>query len=209
MTKTFTNSFFSFAATLLVFQSVVCWAVKKNVNDSTGLYIKHNSLYIAANGTGLTTFGNLYLDSVQTVGQGTLTMQSTSPKTLTAKHSTIANLAISNPTVVTLVGSLSITHSLSIAQGIFDATAASLTISPTATVLCTHGGTWLNSTTIHAALPLSRCYHAPTVGSYMLAAPSLCQHPPVSIDTHTPNKQYAHSIYTHTYIGTASPPPEA
>jgi hypothetical protein len=208
MTKTFTYTIFSFAVTLLVFQSVVCWAVNNNVNDSTGLYIKHNSLNIAANGTGLTSFGNLYLDSVPSVGQGTLTMQSNSPKTLTAKHSTIANLAICNPTTVTLVGDLSITQSLTIAQGVFDATAASLTISPAATVLCTQGGTLLNSPTIHAALPLSRSCHTPTFGSYMLVAPSLCQCQHVGIDPHAPNP-HANCLYNYIYSGTTSPPPEA
>jgi hypothetical protein len=208
MTKTFTYSIFSFAATLLVFQSVVCWAVKKNVNDSTGLYIKHNSLYIVANGTGLTTFGNLYLDSVPSVGQGTLTMQSNSPKTLTAKHSTIANLAISNPTVVTLVGDLHILQSLSIEQGIFDASRANLYLTDTSIIHLQQGGRLLKSSSLITAMPLTHAWvHTHTQGNCLVATQCTVLLPPILCAIPC-QSAYTRATYRNIDLDNDQKPPE-
>jgi hypothetical protein len=133
MTKSFINTTQWLLCLLLVLQALRGHSLGGAVNDSaqkpTGMYI-HGSMGIPE-GSGIAVFGDLYLDSANLIGAGTLAMQGNKPQNVVALHSQISNLRIDNPSNVCLQGDLRITNSLAVMQGVFDTQHGTLLLTDT------------------------------------------------------------------------------
>lgn len=100
--------------------------------------------------------GDLVLDHADVVGEGVLVLKSKQPKRLIARNSTLTNLAIDNPTRVTLQGDLRITGHLTIKAGTFATDEGTLMLTPTCQTKLLVGGQLKTGLIVRSALPVSR-----------------------------------------------------
>jgi hypothetical protein len=107
-----------------------------------GLYIK-GQMGIMEGGT-LASYNYLYLDNASVKGAGSFIITSEAPQTILAKNSDIDNLAIDNPTTVSLVGDLTINNSLAINRGVFDASKGHLIMADSVNINLLNGAKIIN-----------------------------------------------------------------
>lgn len=107
-----------------------------------GLSVWDNALYVHHTDT-LLIRGDVFLFAAHIQGNGSLLVQDTVSRTITAHESSLPHLIIDNPYTVSLQGQLHIRAGLVLASGVFDTRAASFTLSDSATVHLLPGSQWL------------------------------------------------------------------
>ncbi|PRY27022.1 hypothetical protein CLV58_13524 [Spirosoma oryzae] len=100
--------------------------------------------------------GDLVLDRAEVVGEGVLLLKSRAPQQLIARHSTLINLAIDNPTQVTLRGDLRVKQSLTVKEGTLIDRDGNLTLDPTCQTTLLAGGQLRTGPIVRPAVPLTR-----------------------------------------------------
>lgn len=104
----------------------------------------------------LIVMGDLMLDHANVVGEGVLVLKGRQPRRLMSTNSILTNLAIDNPTQVTLEGDLRVTKHLTVKGGTFAADNGTLTVTPVCQTQLLAGGRLKTGSAVHSVLPVAR-----------------------------------------------------